>query len=128
MSLQRTLPDGILVRRTLDTSIAKTPEALRYELQAGGQMLYLGWISAGQLNSMGGFLQDVQDSLEDSPRCGFSEKRIKLLQTRGEKNLISECPIQNTAYTYFCGEVGQTCLFSLLNSQRKIKQRHTRSA
>ena len=84
MSLQRTLPDGILVHRTLDTSISKTPEAFGYELQAGRQVFHLGRIPAGQLDSMGRFLQDVQDSLEDSPGCSFSEKRIILLQTRGK--------------------------------------------
>lgn len=82
---QGMLPDRVLVHRTLDAGVPETPEALRYQLQAGRQMLRLGRVSAGQLNSVGRFLQDVQDSLEDSPGCSFSEKRMKLLQTRGKQ-------------------------------------------
>lgn len=46
-------------------------------------MFHLGWVSAGQLDSMGRFLQDVQDSLEDSPGCSFSVPL--LLEERRER-------------------------------------------
>lgn len=76
------LPDGILVHEALDARVAQTPEALGDELQAGRQVLHLGRVSAGPLDGVRRFLQDIQDSLEDSPGRRLSKKRIKLLQNK----------------------------------------------
>lgn len=80
--LQTLLPDGILVHEALDARVAQTPEALGDELQAGRQVVHLGRVSAGQLDGVRRFLQDIQDSLEDSPGRRLSKKRIKLLQNK----------------------------------------------
>lgn len=79
---QTPLPDGILVHEALDARVAQAPEALGDELQAGRQAVRLRRVPAGQLHGVRRLLQDVQDSLEDSPGRRLSKKRIELLHNK----------------------------------------------